>query len=302
MQAKLQKEAGNGIVAVTSAYLLWGILPLYWKLLASVPSQVIVCHRIVWAFLFTLFLLRKGSALAGLARNPNRKTILAVSASTALLLAANWLIYIWAVNNGHIVEASLGYFINPLVAVLLGVLFLRESLRPGQWLAMATALGGVLVLTLAHGTFPWIGLSLALTFATYSLLRKTAALHSLDGLVLETGLMTLPALLALFLLPETTSFSAPIRQLLLLAGSGPITALPLLLFVYGAQRVTMTLLGLMQYLAPSLQFLIGILVYREPLPAGKLAGFLLIWTALALYTGEHFLSRNRRRLDHASRL
>ncbi len=284
-----------GLAGVTTAYLLWGLLPLYWKMLVDIPSGAIVCHRIIWSFVFSLILVRRGNDLFSLLRHPARARILAVSLACAILLTANWLIYIWAVNNGQIVEASLGYFINPLIAVLLGVIILRERLRPGQWLALGVAMGGVFYLTFSYGSFPWIGLSLALTFATYSLLRKTAVLHSLSGLVLETGMLALPALAALLILARQEPVMTGGWHGLLLIGSGPVTALPLLLFVFGAQRVTMTLVGLMQYLAPSLQFLIGLVIFHEDFPPEKLTGFSLIWTALLLYTGEHLLHHWRQR-------
>ena len=214
--------------------------------------------------------------------------------ATGTLLGSNWLVYIWAVNSGHIVESSLDYFINPLIAVFFGVLILKEPLRPGQWATLFVALCGVLYLTFSYGQFPWIGLTLAITFALYSLLRKTSSLHSLEGLVFETGLLSMPAGMALlfFILHGHCHFlSSGPKISFLLVVSGLVTALPLLLFVFGAQRVTMTAIGLMQYLAPTLQFLIGILLYNEPFPTEKFIGFSIIWAALALYTCENIYQR-----------
>jgi len=284
----------HGILAVLSAYSMWGILPLYWKALTLVPSSEIICHRIVWSFLFSLSLLIYQKKLAGFLQSLKNFCLLRTFFATALLLGSNWLVYIWAVNSGHIVEASLGYFINPLIAIFLGVIFLKERLRPGQWLALFIAFTGVIYLSFSHGHFPWIGLTLAITFALYSLLRKTASLHSLEGFVFEIGLLSLPACATLFFFAQQGQAhlltSGP-RITLLLIGAGLVTALPLLLFVFGAQKITMTAIGLMQYLAPTLQFLIGLLIYKEPFPPEKLIGFSIIWMALTVYTVENIHQR-----------
>lgn len=284
----------HGLLAVLSAYTMWGVLPLYWKALALVPSYEIICHRIVWSFLFSLSLLVYRKKLASFLRALRNFRLLTTFFATALLLGSNWLVYIWAVNSGHIVESSLGYFINPLIAIFFGVLFLKERLRPGQWMALFVALIGVIYLSFSHGHFPWIGLTLAITFALYSLLRKTASLHSLEGFVFEIGLLSLPAGAALFFFArqeQSHLFTSGPQITLLLIGSGLVTALPLLLFVFGAQRITMTTIGLMQYLAPTLQFLIGLLIYNEPFPPEKLIGFTIIWVALAVYTAENIFQR-----------
>ena len=278
-----------GLAAALSAYCMWGIFPLYWKALQVIPSWEIICHRIVWSLVLTFFLLILQGRQKALRRAlTNRRTLLTTLA-TSTLLGSNWLVYIWAVNNGNIVESSLGYFINPLIAVLLGVLFLQEKLRLGQWIALGVALGGVLYLTFSYGSFPWIGLTLAITFALYSLLRKTATLHSLEGLFCETVLLSIPAGLILIYLTHmgTSGFVSQGPWItLLLIGTGVITSLPLLLFVFGAQRITMTAIGLMQYLAPTIQFLIGLLIFHEPFPPAKMIGFAIIWAALVLFTVE----------------
>ncbi len=289
-----------GLAAALSAYCMWGVFPLYWKALQVIPSWEIICHRIVWSLVLTFILLiLRGRQQALLEALTNRRTLLTTLA-TSTLLGSNWLVYIWAVNNGNIVESSLGYFINPLIAVLLGVVFLQEKLRIGQWIALGVALGGVLYLTFSYGRFPWIGLTLAITFALYSLLRKTAALHSLEGLFCETVLLSIPAgLTLLFLTHQGTSgfVSQGPWITLMLIGTGLVTSIPLLLFVFGAQRITMTAIGLMQYLAPTIQFLIGLLIFHEPFPPAKMIGFAIIWSALALFTIEGITFR----LHHRTR-
>ncbi len=284
----------HGMPAVLLAYTMWGILPLYWKLLNAIPSYEIICHRILWSFLFSLALIALRHKTAAFVHAlKNARTVITFLA-TASLLGSNWLVYIWAVNNGYIIESSLGYFINPLIAVIFGVLFLKEPLRPGQWASLSVALAGVLYLTFSYGHFPWIGLTLAVTFSLYSLLRKTASLHSLNGLTFETGLLTVPAAATLVFLAwhgKSHLFSQGFSLTWLLITSGPITALPLLFFVFGAQRISMTAVGLLQYLAPTLQFLIGLVLFNEPFPRAKLIGFCLIWLALALYISENIYQR-----------
>lgn len=271
------------------ASLLWGCLPLYWKALSRVPALEIICHRIIWSMAFTLAIL----AVQGRIRQLWRELAIPVTRltflATSLLVAVNWLTYIWAINNGYIVEASLGYFINPLVSVLLGVIILQEWLRPGQWLALAVAAIGVFYLTFSYGRFPWISLVLAGTFSLYGLLRKTARLSSLEGLFCETFLLSLPAAALLFLMNVggNSSFTmADPETMALLICSGIATSAPLLLFVYGAQGIHLTSLGLLQYVAPTLQFLLGIFLYQEPFPREKGIGFILVWLALGLYTME----------------
>jgi chloramphenicol-sensitive protein RarD len=282
----------KGILYATGAYIVWGLLPLYWKALHDVPALEILAHRMVWCLGVVFLLLayqRHWSWLPGLLRNPRTVAIFVLS---ALLLTLNWFVYIWAVNQGRVVESSLGYFINPLVNVLLGVLFLRERLRMWQGVAIALALCGVLYLTVNYGSLPWIALTLAGSFGLYGLLRKTAPLNSLEGLTLETLLLFLPAL-AYLLFQETNGVSAfghaGLLTTLLLAFSGAATALPLLLFAAGARSITMTTLGILQYIAPTLQFLLGVLVYHEPLTLARLAGYCLIWLALAVYTADGLL-------------
>lgn len=279
----------RGILYAASAYAMWGLFPLYFKALQGLPPLEILLHRMVWSLVFVLAVLatrRQWVWLADVLRKPK---VLAGFAASALLLSTNWFIYIWAVNNDRVVESSLGYFINPLFNVLLGFLVLRERLRVVQWLAVALAGCGVLWLTWQGGELPWVALALASSFGLYGLLRKTASLGALEGLTLETLLLfPLAAGYLMFLTAQgSNSFvGASTSTQLLLAASGPITAIPLLLFAAGARRIPLSLLGLLQYIGPTLQLLIGVWVYHEPFSGVKLVGFALIWIALLVYSLE----------------
>lgn len=288
----------SGIFFAATAYVLWGLFPLYFKLLQTVPASQILMHRIIWSLAFVLVLLagrRQWQWLRKLLKQP--KVLLGFGIS-AVLLSSNWLIYIWSVNSGRVVDASLGYFITPLVNVLLGYLLLKEKLRPMQWTAIALAAAGVAWLTWQSGQLPWIGLALAATFGTYGLLRKTAALGPLEGLTLETLLLVPLALgyLAWLGVQDQDVFhSAPAATRWLLAASGPITAIPLLLFAAGARRIPLSTLGFLQYIAPTLQLLLGVWLYREPFGGARLIGFITIWTALAVYSVEGLWQAHRGR-------
>ena len=292
----------KGLLYAIGAYASWGFLPLFWKLLQQVAPAEILAHRIVWACLITLGLILARGQLSALGTALRRPRVLLTFTASALLLSLNWFIYIWAVNSGHVVETSLGYFINPLVSVLLGMLFLGERLRLGQGLAIGLAGGGVLYLTFAYGAPPWIALTLAVSFAIYGLLRKTASLESLVGLTLET-LLIVPLALGFLVYQETTVGGAFGHQglgtTLLLACAGLVTAVPLLLFGAGARKLTLTTLGLTQYIAPTLQFSLGVLLYGEALTPQRLLGFGLIWLALVVYSLEG-LVRGRRPQAQAS--
>lgn len=273
-----------------ASYVLWGLFPIYFKALeAEVPPVDIVAHRILWSFLFLMIVLtvRKQWAWVGpMLRQPR---VIGGFVASALLLTANWTTYIWAVNNNHIVEASLGYFINPMVSVALGLVFLHERPRPLQWLAIAIAAGAVLWLTWQAGHPPWIALTLAVTFGGYGLLRKTASLGALPGLALETALV-LPLALAFLVYTSVqdhnTFSSASTSTKWLLAAAGPITSIPLLMFAAGARRIPLSLVGVLQYITPSLQLLFGVWLYGEELDGDRLNGFIVIWCALALYSAE----------------
>jgi chloramphenicol-sensitive protein RarD len=278
-----------GPLAAALAYALWGIFPLYIKQIAAVPPLEIVLHRSWWSMVFVFTLLAAARRLAWLRGLGQRRRLLALTALSALLLSANWLLYVWAVNANRVLDASLGYFITPLLNVLLGTLVLHERPRPLQWLAVALAGAGVLWLTLAAGSLPWIALVLAASFGVYGLLRKTAPLGAVEGLALETLLLAPLAGggLAWLLWQGRSSFGAGdwSTDAWLLAG-GPFTAVPLLLFAFAARRVTLATLGLLQYLGPSITFLLGIFVYHEPFAPARGVGFALIWAALVVYSAE----------------
>ncbi len=279
----------KGTLYALAAYGLWGVLPIYWKLLGDVPPLEILAHRMIWALLILLALLAYKQRWVWLRAVRHSRRILLTFLATAVLLATNWFVFIWAVSQGYIVESSLGYFINPLINVLFGSVFLGERLRQWQKAAIALVLSGVLWLTISYGTLPWIALTLALSFGLYGLLRKTAALDSLEGLSLEMMLLFLPALAYLIYLSasgESSLGRVSVLQHILLLLTGIVTAVPLLLFAMGARRVTLTTLGILQYLAPTGQFLIGVFLYNEPFSQTQLIGFGLIWTALAIYTME----------------
>ena len=265
----------RGVAYALLAYLAWGLFPLYFRLLAGVGAVEIVLHRVVWSLVFLLALLaalRRWQWLAPVVRQPR---VLGASALSALLLAGNWTLYVWAVMNGRVIDASLGYFINPLVNVLLGAVFLHERLRPAQWAAVALAAAGVAWLALRGPQWPWVGLAIAFSFGLYGLLRKTAALGAIEGLTLETMILAPLALLLLGVWTWQGSGGLAAHDAATLAwlvGVGPVSAIPLLLFAAGARRVTMATLGLLQYVSPTLQLLLGIWVFGEPLAAAMQQG------------------------------
>lgn len=287
-----------GILYAALAYTCWGLLPIYFRLLQSVPALEIIMHRTVWSLVFVaaiLLLRRRWGWLRQVLRQPRQLILLALS---ALLLATNWLIYVWAVTHEHVVDASLGYFILPLVSVALGTMLLHERPRRGQWLVVAVAGLGVLWLTWQAGRLPWIGLALAFSFGFYGLLRKTAVLGSLEGLALETAWLTPLALMALawWGWQGTAAWlHAPPATLLWLLAAGPITAIPLLLFAAGARRISLLALGLLQYISPFLQLLCGVWLFGEPFDRARLIGFGLIWLALAGFSAEGIWHQRRRR-------
>ncbi len=279
----------RGMWYAAGAYIAWGLLPIFWRSLHTLPALEILAHRVAWGFVVGVILVSARGGwgwLPGVLRTP--RTLLTFVA-TAVLLSFNWFVFIWAVNAGYIVETSLGYFINPLVNVLLGRIFLNERLRGGQALAIGVALLGVLYLTVQYGSLPWIALALASSFAGYGLLRKTAALGSLEGYTLESIILFLPALGYLLYLESQGAGAyghAGLGMTILLSCAGVVTAVPLLMFAAGARRISFTLLGILQYIAPSMQFTLGVLVYGEHLDTARLIGFCIIWAALALYTFE----------------
>ena len=275
-----------GYVYALLAYLLWGLFPIYWQPLEAIPATQLIGHRIVWSFVFMVAFLaaiRQTHRLRGLLSN--RQIVLTYGFAGALL-AGNWLTYVWGVTHGHIVEASLGYFINPLLSVLLGLVVLKEHLWPWQWVAIGLATVGVAYLTWTYGRLPWIALALAITFSLYGLVTKTAPLDAIDGLTLETGLLFLPAL-AFLLWCEAQGQGAfghaGVLANTMMIGAGAVTAVPLLFFGAAARRVPLSVLGVLQYLAPTLQFLLGVLAYHEPFTRSHLIGYSLVWVALVIF-------------------
>lgn len=286
-----ERQITRGALYAAFAYLLWGLFPVYFKAVAHVPALEVLAHRMLWSLLFVGLLLAVMRRWSWLAQVADARVLLRFFAS-AIAVSANWGIYIWAVAAGHIVDASLGYFINPLVNVLIGTLFFAERMRPAQWTAVALAALGVAWLTWQAGELPWIGLSLAALFAAYGWLRKTASLGAIEGLALETALLTPLALAYLIWLAFSGSsafVSGSIGTEALLMLAGPVTALPLLFFAAGARRIPFSMLGMIQYIAPTLQLLIGVWLYHEPFAAEKAAGYVLIWIALAVFTVEAWL-------------
>lgn len=284
----------TGILSATLAFLCWGLFPLYFHAIGEVPPLQILAHRMLWSLLFLMIVLtvRRQWAWLRIVRQPK---VFASFVASAVLLSLNWLIYIWAVNNGHVIESSLGYFINPLVNIMFGWLLLKERLRRQQWMAIGVAALGVAWLTWQAGSVPWISLALAVTFGGYGLLRKTASLGALEGLSLET--MVLFPLAAAYVVwlsvhGQNAFFNTPSDTTrLLLVAAGPITAIPLLLFAGGARRIPLSVLGLLQYLSPTLQFLLGVWLFHEAFTPERLVGFVLIWLALALFAAEGLLNR-----------
>jgi len=280
-------ERRTGVLLGLAAYGLWGAFPLYFPLLEPAGGVEIVAHRIVWSLVFVALLLtalRAWSAVRAAATD--RRTVV-ILAGAAVLITGNWLTFVLAVNAGHVVETSLGYFINPLVSVLLGVAFLGERLRALQWVAVGTAAVAVAVLTVDNGRPPWIALLLAGTFATYGLLKKLVRVQAAPGLFLETLLLVGPAAVVLVVLQVRGAGSlgeAGAGHVVLLASSGIATAVPLLLFAASTQRIPLSTVGLLQYVTPLLQLAIGVFVVHEPMSPARLVGFAVVWLALLIFT------------------
>jgi chloramphenicol-sensitive protein RarD len=296
--SEIRSEPVLGLIYAASAFLIWGLSPLYWKALGAVPALEIIAHRVVWSFLFLMGLIllqRRWSEFAEILKSGRMLLTLML---TAILVSANWLLYIWAVNNNHMLQASLGYYINPLVNVVLGMLFLRERLRRPQILAVMLAAGGVLYLTTAYGEFPWIALTLALSFGLYGLIRKVAPVGALVGLAVETMLLSPPALIYLIHLNSQeadTILRVSLKLDLLLIGCAPLTAAPLLFFTLGAKRLYLSTLGLMQYIGPSGMFLLAVFHYNEPFSTTQVWTFAMIWAALGIYSTDSVIYYRRER-------
>jgi len=278
-----------GVVYAASAFFIWGISPIYWKALRAVPAFEIILHRIVWSFFFlvpVILVMRRWKDFVDALKNYR---ILLILLFTALIISGNWLLYIWAVNHDHLLQASLGYYISPLVNVVLGMIFLKERLRPPQILAVLLAAAGVLYLTIYYGEFPWIALTLAVSFGLYGLIRKIAPVGSLVGLTVETLLLSIPVLVYLFYLDshgQGSIFRVSLKLDLLLMGCAPLTAVPLLCFTLGARRLNLSTVGLLQYIGPSCMFILAVFLFREPFSSAQVATFILIWIALAIYSTD----------------
>lgn len=283
------KSSTQGMLYALTAFLIWGIAPLYFKHIGFVPAVEIVTHRIIWSCLFLILLVwwtKTGRAVLAVLHQP--RYLLALT-MTAILIAINWLLFIWAINHDHMLESSLGYFINPLLNILLGMLFLGERLRRWQWFAVALAVVGVLLQIIMLGIFPWIALTLAGSFAVYGLIRKKIAVDSLTGLLLETLVLTPLALWYLFFYANSSTSHLSQNALSLnlwLFAAGIITTVPLLCFTAGAKRLRLSTIGFFQYLGPSLMFIFAITLYHEPIVWQKWLTFLLIWSALVIFSWD----------------
>ncbi|MET8951255.1 EamA family transporter RarD [Streptomyces sp. NPDC004393] len=289
MAEKSTGERRTGLLNGFAAYGMWGLVPLFWPLLKPAGAMEILAHRMVWSLALValaLLVMRRWAWAGELLRQPRKLALITVAAA---VITVNWGVYIWAVNSGHVVEASLGYFINPLVTIAMGVLLLKERLRPVQWAAVAVGFTAVVVLTIGYGRPPWISLCLAFSFATYGLVKKKIGLGGIESLAAETAVQFVPALVYLLWLSaqgRATFASHGAGHATLLAATGVVTALPLVCFGAAAIRVPLSTLGLLQYLAPVFQFLLGIFYFHEAMPPERWAGFALVWVALALLTGD----------------
>jgi chloramphenicol-sensitive protein RarD len=299
--SEVYPEYRQGVLLSVASYTMWGLFPLYWPLLRPAGAIEILAHRMVWSVIFVLAVLwvasRRGGVgwadLRAVLRDRRRMRLLS---GAAVLITINWGAYIYGVNNGHVVETALGYFIGPLVSVVIGVLFLGDRLRPPQWVAVGLGTIAVTVLTIGFGRLPWVAFLLAFPFAVYGLLKKLAATGAVESLTIETGLTAIPAVIYLGVLEGTgagTFADHGVGHALLLAGGGAVTALPLLTFGASATRIPLSMIGLLQYIAPVMQFLLGVLFYREHMPTERWIGFVLVWLGLAILSWDG-LRRARR--------
>jgi chloramphenicol-sensitive protein RarD len=286
----------EGVWYAVCAYVCWGLFPIYWKQLDRVPALQLIGHRILWSFVMLAAIIGATRQWQSFRRASFNTPVLRIYAVAAALVTVNWFTFVWAVNSGYVVETSLGYFINPLVNVLFGVLFLHERLRLVQWIAIGLAAAGVLYLTVLYGSLPWIALVLALSFGSYGLVKKKGLLGSVHGLALETAILT-PLAIAYLMYVQRSGEGAllhgGLRSDLLLLGTGAVTTIPLLFFASAVQRIPLSLLGVLQYIAPTMQFLLGVLLYREPFTPAQFVGFAMVWAALIALGVEGFLVHRR---------
>ncbi|MFL6556574.1 MAG: EamA family transporter RarD, partial [Bacillus sp. (in: firmicutes)] len=284
-------ETQRGVFQAGFSYFLWGLLPIYWKLLGHVNAKEILASRVVWSFIFMIIILLLSKkwglflhTIKGFAKNKKQMSALTIA---SLLISVNWFIYIWAVNSGHMIEASLGYYINPLISILLGMIVLKEKLTVYQYISFFLAAIGVLIISISHGQFPWIAILLALSFGLYGLAKKLINVDSVVGLTLETLVITPIAVIYmgfLFINGSNAFLSAGMQTNLLLIGAGVATAVPLLYFAKGAQKIPLSLLGFLQYISPTLTLLLGVFVYHEHFSKIQLLSFMFIWLALTVYS------------------
>ena len=282
----------KGILYGIGAYLAWGFFPIYWKFLHHVPAIQLIGHRIIWSCLLLLIFIIASKQWGEFRKTINIK-VLRIYTIAAILIGINWLVYVWAVNANFIVETSLGYFINPLLSVLMGVIFLKERLRLAQWIPVVLAAIGVTYLTFIYGRLPYIALTLAFSFGLYGLVKKLSPLGSLYGLTIETAILFVPALIYLIAM-EANSTAAflhtGISSDLLMIGAGVVTTIPLLMFASAAKSIPLWVVGLLQYIAPTIQFLLGVFLYKEPFSQHQLIGFGIVWAALIFFVVENYLA------------
>lgn len=292
------KNTKTGLLFGVTAYVLWGLFPLYWPLLEPAGALEIVGHRAVWSLVFCVIALSITKAIKpALATMRRPKVFIKLVAATGLI-SVNWIVYIWATNNGHVVEASLGYYINPIIMIAIGIILLKEKMRKLQWVSVSIAALGVLVLTIDYGRLPWVALALALSWGTYGFIKKQLGLGALEGLGIETAIAA-PFYLAYLTwigVEGSGHFGSGIGLTLLLIGSGVVTAIPLLLFNGAGNRLPYTVIGLLQFITPTLQFSIGVWVRHEDMPTARWAGFLIIWVALVVLATD--LVRSSRTVDN----
>jgi len=279
----------KGLVYVLSAYIFWGLHPIYWKMLSDVPALMIVANRIIWSFAFFMIIIIKRNDLKYLFKKV-KSTKITHYLIPSILIGLNWFGYVWAINNNFIIETSLGYYLSPFASVLLGVFILKEKLSLYKWFSILLALFGVIVMIIYYGKIPYVALYLALTWSVYGYLRKESQFNSLEGLTVETGLLSLPSLLIISFFvtsPTVNSFSSLNITLLIL--SGLISGLPLLVFISGSRLINLSIIGIMQFLYSTMIFLLGYFVYNEPLSKAKLIGFLFIWSGLIVFSIEKYI-------------
>ncbi|MBA3924778.1 EamA family transporter RarD [Listeria rustica] len=286
-----EKEKTLGILAAVGAYIIWGVLPLYWKMAGDVPASEILAYRIIWSFVFMIAII----AILGKTKEvwveiisifKRPKLIIAISIAS-ILITANWFIFIFTVNDGHVISASLGYYINPLVNVLLATVFLKEKLSRGEMLAVLSAAIGVLILAIHQGVFPWAAISMAVTFGLYGLIKKLVPISAWGGLTIETLIMTPFALIFLLFFAQDAFMQFGLDTNLVLFGAGVVTAIPLLLFATSARQISYIMLGFIQYVGPTLMLILGVFVFHEAFDSTQFIAFLFIWAALLIFTISH---------------